>query len=575
MLNSYSHTANTTRQFTVTSAYPYGTYTIKAVAGETVVSTWLSVVDVTGWQQTGFPYERSHNGLDYTFFANGTIKAENQQDIMLIDLSTLRTLVNLYDLDVTATYNSMNFRVNFQKAGILNVNFVFSFIHTGCKFVVEGELDQARDFSFNIQNPSRLKKLVDSVKQGNLIFDYSDLRKAAHVFSYSNGILTLSLPQQFSFDPVIFSDGFEGNPFNEWSSTSGTPTVVTSPVHHGVNATEFDSKLNEFLVYSFASEENPFSRCYINFTSLHDSGQSTEFILAYRDVTTGYYLARLGVKNDGGVHKWQLIYRDNGGYTTALSTQQTPTTGEWYSIELEALCSTADGNLDGEYRVYVDGNNLTDIAQSGIDTDVTNAEEFRCGQVGTRDITYVIDCVVLSDEYIGVEGEEGQNVVETLEESASISSSLVDGKELLISSGESASGSSSVGYLKELLIYSGETTTLITEIETQTELGVLLVEEIVSETIEATATLYIGYEIAVTMAETLGITSIIYTSMELGVTLVEIFETASISATLHILTEILSLEELDAAQVALAIALIASCVASLAFALYVSDRKEG
>lgn len=493
LLNSYSHSVNTTRQFTVTSAYPYGTYTIKAISGESEVTTWLTVLKIDEWQQTSFPYERTHQGIDFTFFSNGTIKADNQQDVMFIDLSTLRTLVSLYDLDVSATYNSMNFRVNFQRAGIANINFVFSFVHTGCKFIVEGELDQPRDFSFNIQNPSRLRKLIDSVKQGNLVFDFSDLRKASHAFSYSNGILTLSLPQTFSFDPTIFATGFEdGSGYDEWDSTttSGSSTFAINQtiVYAGVNSSKHvgdNAGGNAYLQedIDFSSYPYFYYEAQIYFEDLGDGGSC--FLFGPYRFSTGAGVFKL---NNNKIY----FYWKETDWTEHNVEVFTPSTGQWYT-----LGAAIYSNIAGNYTVWLDG--AENVSDTGVDMvpggQIPN--RFYCGLfLEFAGPTVFYDDVLVTDE-IPTGGEEGQDVTVELSETISVSSSLIYLKELGFSSSNSLTMSSSFVNIKELLISSGETVTSTTETETQTETGLTL-SEIISQTIAILATLYTKTEIAIT-----------------------------------------------------------------------------
>lgn len=607
---SYNHAANTTRQFTIQQAYPYGTYTVKAVAGETEVSTWLTVLKIDDWQPARFPYERSHNGVDYTFFANGSIKAENSQDEMFIDLSTLRTLVNLYDLDVTATYNSMNFRVNFQKPGIANVNFVFSFVHTGCKFIVEGELDEARDFRFNIKNPIRLKKLVDSVKQGNLIFDYSDLKRAAHVFSYSNGVLTLSLPKTFSFDPTIFATGFEdGSGYDEWDSTttSGSSTFAINQtiVYAGVNSSKHvgdNAGGNAYLQEDIAFSSYPYFyyEAQIYFEDLGDGGSC--FLFGPYRFSTGAGVFKLN--NNKIYFHWKET-----DWTEHNVEVFTPSTGQWYTLGA-AIYSNAAGN----YTVWLDG--AENVSDTGVDMvpggQIPN--RFYCGlYLEFAGPTVFYDDVLVTDE-IPTGGEEGQDVTVELSESASVDASLLFWKELLFSSAASASVDSGLVYRKELqvlcgeestsissesvfmkeklavlgestsmvletvyrkelLVSYGETVTLQIETETHTEAGITL-SEVIIETVGGAASSFLGLELGLRFSEGIVGLAELYSSSEIALDFFEFLEPIAISAVLHELFEVLSLDELDVAQVALAIALIASCVATLAFALYASDRRE-
>lgn len=404
LFGSVSQNVNSSRDFTIFDSYPYGEYIVKAVVGDSVVSCFLTVLDISGWEPVSFPFERTHKNVDYTFFINGTLFASQDGEVLSIDLSMIRTLINLYDLDVSASVNSMNFRIHLSKAGVLDLNIIFSFVHVGCKFIVYGELDQDRQFVFNIGNPERLRNLVDCVKQGNLVFDFSDLRKASNVFSYNNGVLVLSLPKTFSFDPVIFSDGFESGDFSEWSgaASSGTaPSVETDNPHHGTyNAQasmpgDNNGEYSRFYKDLGDNYKTVYLRQYLQFSALPNATGKTFTIAVHRDVEDYTNRLSLDIEHDGTSAKWK-IWRD--GTTDWGGTVEIDT---WYCVESATYFAASDGWS----KLWIDGDLECEV------TGKTNDDS--CGYVylGIYGSDWVsawatdvyIDCVVVNGSYVGIE----------------------------------------------------------------------------------------------------------------------------------------------------------------------------
>lgn len=206
---------------------------------------------------------------------------------------------------------------------------------------------------------------------------------------------------------TIFSDGFESGDFSAWTGTSNAPSVAANQVHHGSWGFEATSAGTAKYCYKTIAETHLFTRSYIRFDALPSAGT---YIVFHQIIGTGELLfANALLYNDGGTYKWGFRYRTAGSYPYIYSGEQTnPSVDRWYCLEFEILPSTADGNLNGEYRMYINGLLLSDIEKTGIDTDLTTTTQARITTYETSTNNPVVyqDCVVIAGAYIEPETEE-------------------------------------------------------------------------------------------------------------------------------------------------------------------------
>lgn len=390
---SYVQKANTEQNIPVLLNAPYGTYKITAVNSTQIITAYIDVLDASGWHAVSFPYNRIWKNLNYTFFSNGTLNIRHlllSDDSLNIDLSTLRTLAVYYNMDVNAYENSMCFRVRFSKNDI-DIDLTFAFLYTGCKFVVNGTLDHARDFLFSITNQDKLRINIDKLRAGNIIFDYKDLRKLNHAFSYYNGVLYLSLPKSFSFDPTIFSDDFESGDFSEWTAVVGSPSVQNTQKHSGTYAM-YSNATGEYPSYTLPSSQiTVYARAWIYIDT--QTGGSTNQIMNLRAGTT---LIALIIRTSAGA--LQLAYRSgtSTSYDTSATTLSLDT---WYMIQLKATIGAGTGSVE----VWLNGLELTDVEHTSLTNNSGgNITSLRIGCLYTdaSAIATYVDTVTINTEYI-------------------------------------------------------------------------------------------------------------------------------------------------------------------------------
>jgi len=404
--------ANSTQNFTIPQNALYGTYIVRAVAENCVDTKRFTVLDVSDWKPTVFPYSRKHKNILYTFYSNGTFWAEGSNGNVTLNFNSLIKLAKTHDLKVSATYNSMNFRVRFYNSETdINVNMVFSFIWKGCKFIVRGAIDKERQFAFNLsRHKGSLESFVDCVRSGNLVFDWSDLRRAKHRFEYNKEtkVLTVDIPKSFNLDPYIFEDGFESGDFSNWSGTtasSGTISVTNANPKQGTyNARSELSGSGERKAYCYKSGFNEgiiHVRLYVMFKDAIPSASTSDgiSIMYVRNVdnTAGLFQVSVGYTNS----RWQGNYRKAGTWTTWNNASHTASLDTWYCVEAAYYVHATEGYFKvwvNETLIFEDTN--IDTSQNG------NAGEVRVGvhsSYSTNSLSHKvdIDCVVVDSSYIG------------------------------------------------------------------------------------------------------------------------------------------------------------------------------
>ena len=217
---------------------------------------------------------------------------------------------------------------------------------------------------------------------------------------YAHKVLAPKLtPKQreslFRYFTELFSDGFESGDFIAWTGTSGNPSVVGSPVHHGSYAAEFSAAAWswEGAYKAFTEQDTIFVRFYIRWASV-PSGLGR--VLRFEDQTP-YTVSVDVLINDSTFRIRDVVNSTNYDYSWS------PDADTWYCIEVKAAVDTADA---GELRGWLDGSEV--ITQTGLDLSGTaGIDRVYVGQYGQGGaITNYVDCVVVADTYIGPESME-------------------------------------------------------------------------------------------------------------------------------------------------------------------------
>jgi DNA-directed RNA polymerase subunit RPC12/RpoP len=202
------------------------------------------------------------------------------------------------------------------------------------------------------------------------------------------------------FFTILFAHGFEGGDFGTdpntgyaWDSVTGSPSVVSELSHHGTYSMKVVSASTLDYVTKSFTEPNPlYVRAYVYLSSVDDSSSYSFFLMVAGTVGVGIV----------GVNR-SLYLRYKHGTTTYYATSSTTlSTGTWYCIEFKIY----KDSTNGEYRVYLDGTEVTDLTQTGKNTASYSWNSINVGtRINFRTITAYFDCVVVADTYIGPEAE--------------------------------------------------------------------------------------------------------------------------------------------------------------------------
>jgi hypothetical protein len=203
---------------------------------------------------------------------------------------------------------------------------------------------------------------------------------------------------------TIFSDGFESGNFSAWTGTeqyNGTIAVSSDYAHHG----SYSAKVSFTATGAYAdcykditSQTTIYIRAYVRITA-GTFGSSTKIgFISPRDVPDAITICHVGVAFTN--RQLWLRYRHSAtDYDVYSST--TLSTNTWYCIELKYVKSSTNG----EYRVWLDGNEVTDLTQTGKNTDgdVTRVRVGPRASGAISDFVGYFDCAVVADTYIGPE----------------------------------------------------------------------------------------------------------------------------------------------------------------------------
>lgn len=190
-------------------------------------------------------------------------------------------------------------------------------------------------------------------------------------------------------------NGFESGNFSAWNCpTSGSATIVTSPVYSGNYAAKFVSTTS-----AVAYAEEYFGSgggctalnlsCYVQMATLPSSGDEREYFQLF---DTGYACVfQVGIYNNGGTY--QVLAQDKN-YNWYLSNGQTLSANTWYYLQAYLLLGTSS---NGTITVWLNGQQV--INQTNITTSTgNNISEILVGNLSTSEASTVfIDDVVVTN----------------------------------------------------------------------------------------------------------------------------------------------------------------------------------
>ena len=212
---------------------------------------------------------------------------------------------------------------------------------------------------------------------------------------------------------ALFGDGFESASFKAWTGTSSTTgetkTVVTSPTHHGSYSAQFTSNggggtENAFSYETISPTGEVYARdyVYVSQSGIVDNNDRFQAIMLRTGITS---IAYAGWRQTVGAVKWSLTIRNGASLVTAYSATL-PELNRWYCVELHWM----NDPVDGLGELWVDGVKVCSVA--GKDTsaygDATSVRFGLVEVVGCGPMSVYVDCVKISDYYIGQDGGDSE-----------------------------------------------------------------------------------------------------------------------------------------------------------------------
>jgi len=387
LIYNLSRGGNYTQKFTPSSNFAFGTYTFVAGVGNVKTKIWYTLWDAAGWQPIySWPYQVEHNNFVYLFQPDFSLNVSQGDDGLSLDFGFLRSLALDYGLDWQAYQNSMGFAIRFSKNDV-KVDLAFAFIYCGAKIVVNGTIPNPRTLEFQV-SAKKLQSWIKGARSGNIVFDFNDIKD---VFDYMNGTLSVHVPSKFHVDPTIFSNGFEEGDFSAWTGISLTPEITETNPHHGIYNAYFN--LHNEYAYKSINEPSVFVRCYVRFESLPSTnGHRMEILHLQPSTDTGL---NIEIFNNGGTITWRS-YMYTGSWEAITSVTPAIEIDVDYCVEIRRTANTIGG---GQFWI---NNELKGTCTGTIPN--TNTITVFCGtRIDGTPSAEFIDCVVISDEYIGPE----------------------------------------------------------------------------------------------------------------------------------------------------------------------------
>jgi len=190
---------------------------------------------------------------------------------------------------------------------------------------------------------------------------------------------------------TLFQDGQVGSTmetvgdFSAWTSTSGSPSVVTTQFHHGGNCSEgTTSGAWVYLHKTITASATVYAQCFYYFDSLPADGSTLELVNTQNAAYTS-----LTLKNNSGTYQFGLWPNTGVGSYTWFDCSPQPAVNIWYRIDYKVEKS-------GEVRVYLDG--LSQGNVSGVYTADTT-DIYIGGKLDVGSIKFWIDCVTIGTTF--------------------------------------------------------------------------------------------------------------------------------------------------------------------------------
>lgn len=301
-----------------------GIYYVVATEETKTVTKWLTYVDTGNWVSVNYPISTTWKGIQYTIFANRTLKLAKGEDSMFLTFPTFNQFSGLTE---TTLRNGMVFLYRLQKTDVIDCDIAFILAHNGLKFYMNGTQNIPRTLTIHVEANGPIIERLNSIRCGDLVFDYGDLQKFGIDFSYTNENLEITADTVFYLDPTLKQVGFETGDLSEVDTIVGNPTVSIDESYHGSYAM-YGNGSDNYVIASCTATTPLNARLFVMEETLPSSGNYDSFMGGHK--AGGYSgLAQLGVYNNGTAY----FLRANGDWGVLTTFEIDITAGLWYGVE--------------------------------------------------------------------------------------------------------------------------------------------------------------------------------------------------------------------------------------------------
>ena len=246
---------------------------------------------------------------------------------------------------------------------------------------------------------------------------------------------TLSLTDTMSLSDLvtvisagyIFSDGFESGDFSAWTGTEGStsPTVESNIKHHGtysMRCNPLNGDQSDVYKSGLTATAIMYHRSYYKFTGMPSIDNQLIDLsgVGYNSYENAVFIR---VKRSAGNIYWGVVTWIGGSATENYETSPSnPQEDVWYCVELVRDVT------NGRTKLYIDDTLKVDCAKSHSGN--SNMVWDGISYVNYDGLTAYVDCVAVSDTYIG---QEAGIVIVTVADSIGLSDVILRNKTLTIS----------------------------------------------------------------------------------------------------------------------------------------------
>jgi hypothetical protein len=215
---------------------------------------------------------------------------------------------------------------------------------------------------------------------------------------------------------IIFENGFEEGSFAAWtgtviaqgqSLTCVTATNEPTSPHHGNYQAKavINGSLMPTSAYAYKDLPNSSTtidlRFYVYLSTFYCPTQPHETYLG--TIASGEnILTQIGLTETTGELVFIAYY---SGITVILYSQKTLSLNVWHCFEMQRIQDLTNG----EYHIWLDGTELTEFKRTNVDTSAYTATRIYvgnyhgCAYHAHDQVTFYIDCVTVSNTYLGEE----------------------------------------------------------------------------------------------------------------------------------------------------------------------------